>query len=174
MLILIGMTDKHQQTEVLMLKFKIFVAAFMLGATIMIAGMVYAQAVPSILDGLTAKQAVINTDSKVKNLTAFTIISTDDTKDYGKLNFLLHGWSLDAGPSYDALNAIDGGAGMIGKNVNDLLSYLPVNFWLKDKLNLTVYPAGDFISKSGGKIIHHFAWGGAYVSLTVKFGTQGK
>lgn len=129
--------------------------------------------VTTLADGLTAKQAVINTDSKVKNLTAFTVISIDDTKDFGKLNWLIKGWSIDAGPSYDAMNAIDGGAVMLGKNINGLLSYLPVNFWLKDKLELTIYPSGDFVSWEDGKVKHHFAWGGAYISGTIKFGPQG-
>ena len=153
-----------------MFKKLILIALFALGTTIC-----HAQVI-GLTDGLTAKQAVINLtrDSKVKNLTAFTLISTDDTKDYGKLNILLHGWSLDAGVGYDALNNPDGGAAMLGKNVNDLLSYLPVNFWLKDKLNLTVYPAGDFVSKIGGKIRHQYTWGGAYISATIKFGPQGQ
>ena len=155
-----------------MLKKLILVALFALYAPIC-----HAQVV-TLLDGLTAKQAFINTDSKVKNLTSFTIISTDDTKDYGKLNILLHGWSIDVGPSYDALDAIDGGAVMLGKNLNQLFQMLPVNFWLKDKLDLTLYPAGDFISRdngiNGAGLRHHFAYGAAVISATVKFGPQGK
>lgn len=135
-------------------------------------GVAHAQV--AIFDGLTAKQGVLYLvkDAKTKNVTTFQLMSTTHVDSWGTWGTVLwDGMSLDAGIDYDALNSIDGGSILLGKDFSALIGQIPVDFPLKNVLHLTVYPVGDCISKGEGdsKVTNQFCFGGAILKAEWKF-----
>jgi len=132
-------------------------------------------AVSDVFNNLTVKQGGVYVwnDGKLKNTTTYEVLVTTKIDSIGKWNALWEGISLDVGPAYDALNSVDGGVIMIGKNINKFGDYLPINFPFKDQITLTVQPIGLYFTDSGDKWNFKTASGIAYVQMTIKFGPQG-
>jgi len=81
-------------------------------------------------------------DDNIDNLSTFEMAKTKEVKDWPNwANALVSGWSLDGGLAYDA-TGIDTGAILIGREFGAIGKYLPIDFPLKDKFKLTVYPIG--------------------------------
>ena len=131
-----------------------------------------AQVPVTLLNSLTAKQGglYLTADHKVKNVTTFQVLNTTHVDAWGAWGTALwDGLSLDAGIDYDALNGIDGGSVLLGKDFNNLIAQLPVSFPLKDVIHLTIYPVGDCISNGEGKVTNQFCFGGAVLKAEWKF-----
>lgn len=97
---------------------------------------------------ITVKQGfIVNlSDSKLNNLTTIETVRTKPIESWGKWNALWDGWSLDAGAAYDAQSSgIDDVALLLGRNFGTLGKYLPLDFPLKDKITVTMYPIGLYI-----------------------------
>ena len=119
---------------------------------------------------LTLKQGflyLIN-DSQVRNFTCVQVIETKPYEPFGRWNMLWDGWVVDAGAYYDA-DRIDMGAVMIGRKLGTLGNYLPLNFPLKDKLDITIYPIGLAVRDMFDSPELQPAMGGAFVRLDVRF-----
>ena len=81
----------------------------------------------------------------IENLTTVTIARTYPIESLGKWNVLWDGWTLDFGAAY-AADQFNTGALLIGRNFGTIGKYLPVEFPLKDRLEVSIYPVGIIAS----------------------------
>ena len=107
-------------------------------AIVFLSGICYAQDL-----NLTFKQGALYSwkDSRTTNLTTVEIARTKVVDSWGKFNILWDGWSLDAGFNYDA-DVFNVGALLLGREFGTIGKYLPIDFPLKDKISITLYPIG--------------------------------
>lgn len=102
----------------------------------------YAIALPTTIE---VKQGMLiswnDPTAGVNNLSCITLAKTYPVESFGKWNALWDGWSLDAGFAYDA-NQFNTGALLLGREFGTLGKYLPIEFPLKDKIKITLYPVG--------------------------------
>ena len=126
-----------------MKKLALFVLCFL------VCGNVYA-------DELNFKQGVVYewSTSNVNTMTYFEIARSKPIEGAGKWNMLLDGWTLDGGVDsnevFDALaegrfREINSCAFVLGRKLGTLGDYLPIDFPLKDKMIITLYPMGLYI-----------------------------
>jgi hypothetical protein len=78
---------------------------------------------------------------QIRNLTTIELAKTKAVDNFGKWNILWAGWSMDLGWAYDA-NSVNTGALLLGREFGTLGNYLPIDFPLKEKINITLYPIG--------------------------------
>jgi len=124
-----------------------------------------------LLDGSVAfKQGVIMSwdDHQVDNLSTTVLARTMPFNGWGNWNTLWDGWSVDGGVAYDA-TAIDTGALLIGRELGTLGKYFPIDFPLKDKINITIYPLGLIVNDIFSKPEIDGCSGLAYVKGSLKF-----
>jgi len=119
---------------------------------------------------IALKQGALFTwkNQTVKNLTTFELAKTQEVESWGKWNILWAGWSLDCGFAYDA-SSISNGAILIGREFGTIGNYLPINFPLKDKITITLYPAGVYIDNIFDHPKSQGCSGGAIIKLSIKF-----
>ena len=123
--------------------------------------------------GLTAKQGALYSwkSKEFDNLTTFELAKTKPVEGWGMWNILWDGWSLDGGFGYD-MQAIDKGALVLGREFGTLAKYLSIDFPLKDKLTITLYPIGIQAQGEEGNIFKKPKFsacsGGAIVKVTIK------
>lgn len=79
----------------------------------------------------------------LKNLTTLTLAETRPVSSWGKWNALWSGWTLDIGIAYDGAG-INTGALLVGREFGVVGDYLPIDFPLKDKIKITLYPVGIY------------------------------
>lgn len=77
----------------------------------------------------------------IENLSAMTLARTMPIESWGRWNALWDGWTLDAGFAYDS-QSFNTGALLVGREFGTLGKYLPIDFPLKDKVQVTIYPFG--------------------------------
>lgn len=120
---------------------------------------------------ITAKQGFIMpwNEPVVKNLTTFEVVKTKKIDSWGSWNALWEDWSLDAGFAYDA-TGVNTGALLIGRNFGTLGDYIPLNFPLKDKITITIYPVGLYINDLTDHPTIRGCSGGAIIKAEIKFG----
>lgn len=104
----------------------------------------------------------------VENLTTVTIAKTKPIESLGDKNVWLDGWTLDLGIAYDAAS-FDTVALLVGRDFGTIGKYLPIDFPLKDKLELSVYPIGIFVEDVFGDSSIHGASGLGIVKFDVQF-----
>ena len=108
----------------------------------------YADEIIGLPEGITVKQGMLvkwkDPESGVANLSTVTIARTKSVEQWGKWNALWDGWTLDAGFAYDA-TSFDTGALLIGREFGTLGKYLPIEFPLADKIDITLYPVGVYV-----------------------------
>ena len=121
-------------------------------------------------DGITIKQGMLvkwdDPDLGVKNLSTVTIAQTHALESFGDWNMLWDGWSVDVGMAWDA-NSFNTAALLLGRDVGTIGKYLPIDFPLKDKLKITVYPLGIFAEDVFDHPSVHGASGVAFIKLDV-------
>lgn len=108
-------------------------------------------------------------DGHVKNLTTLEVVKTKPVEGWGMWNAVVDGWTIDAGYAYDATTS-DVGALLLGRQIGTLGKYVPfLNFPLADKIVITFYPVGLYITSLKDKPDFHGCSGGAFIRLTVSF-----
>lgn len=119
---------------------------------------------------ITLKQGVVYTwnANEVNNLTTFTVAKTKPIDSFGKWNILWEGWSIDAGFAYDADSFNTVGL-LLGRELGVIGKYLPIDFPLKDKLEITIYPIGILVQEPFDGFETKTCSGGAIVKFNVKF-----
>ncbi len=94
---------------------------------------------------LTLKQGFLirwdAVEGELDNISMVTLARTKPVESIGDWNILLDGWMLDAGVAYDA-GSFNTVALLVGREFGTLGKYLPIEFPLKDKLKITIYPFG--------------------------------
>ena len=140
--------------------------ALIVAAILLITGLAYAGTADDM--GITLKQGMVMdwSSARMKNLTTFEAAKTKPVPTWGKWNALWAGWTLDAGFAYDA-SAIDTVAVMIGREFGTLGDYFPIDFPLKDKISITIYPIGLYIDKIWDKAEWHGCSGGAIIKFKI-------
>jgi len=110
-------------------------------------------------------------DNNIDNLSTFEAATTKPFKGAPSwVNAIWVGWSIDGGLAYDA-TGIDTGAILLGREFGAIGSYLPIDFPLKDKLKLTLYPIGVLARgiSEPDDIDFELCSGGAMVTINAKF-----
>lgn len=146
---------------------KLFLALLMMAIVLSLTTSVWAEG----FDSLSLKQgAIINwKDGNLDNISTGELARTHEVASWGRWNALWVGWTLDAGIAYDA-NAIDKGALLIGREFGTIGKYIPIDFPLKDKISITIYPIGLYVENlTEDKPKFSGCSGGAIVKLEVKF-----
>lgn len=107
-------------------------------------------------------------DHAIKNLTAIEVAKTRPVDSFGKWNILFDGWSLDAGFAYTG-STLNTAALLLGREFGTLGKYLPIDFPLKDKITITIYPvalrADDLFAHPKFQV----ASGGGFIKLGIQF-----
>lgn len=118
----------------------------------------------------TLKQGFLFTweNQQLKNLTALEVARTKPIEGLGKWNALLDGWLLDVAWAYDN-TSLTSCALMVGRDFGTLGKYIPVDFPLKDKITLTVYPVGIYAENLFDHPNIQGATGGAIIKMGIKF-----
>ena len=137
---------------------------------ILVAVLVMLLAVPVMAGNLTLKQGTVVSwsDGKLKNLSTVEVMKTKNQESWGKWNILWDGWSIDGGISYGTSD-IDAVALMLGRNFGTLAKYLPIEMPLADKLVVTLYPAGIYMSDWQDSINVAGCSGGAFINFGLEF-----
>ncbi|MDI6732304.1 MAG: hypothetical protein QME16_00025 [Planctomycetota bacterium] len=104
---------------------------------------------------------------QVKNLTTFEIAKTRAVESIGKWNALLEGWSIDAGGAYDT--NVFNGVLLLGREFGTLGKYLPIDFPLKDKISITLYPIGLYVRDIFNSPDVTLASGVGIIKISLKF-----
>jgi len=119
---------------------------------------------------ITLKQGALMTWEKLqfKNVTSVQVIETTPIEEWGKWNALWDGWVVDASWIYDGADLTGCGL-MLGRKLGTLQSYLPFNFPLADKIDVTLYPVGMYVESMFDHPQFQGASGGAFVNLQLKF-----
>lgn len=144
----------------------VVMAVMMLGG---IAGIAQA----SIFDdeGVALKQTFVGAwqDGRVRNATVGEFIKTGPVEGWPNwANALIDGWSIDAGPAYDASN-LNNGVGLLGREVGTLGKYLKfLKFPFADKLTITIYPIGVLATDLLSKPKWDGCYGVGYIKATIK------
>jgi hypothetical protein len=121
--------------------------------------------------GLTLKQGglYLYEDGVFRNFTCAEIARTTANPNWDKwVNAIWSGWTAEGGVAYDA-SSINTLAIMVGRKIGTLGDYLPINYPLLDKVDISVYPIGVACSDIGGKPQFQAASGAAIIKLDVKF-----
>jgi len=105
---------------------------------------------------------------QLKNSTSLEIAHTKPIEGLGKWNALWDGWLLDVSWVYDA-DTLDSCALLIGRDFGTLGNYIPIDFPLKDKISLTVYPIGLYAERVFDHPEIQGCSGGAILKLGLKF-----
>lgn len=137
-------------------------------AILMIAGM--AQAGIFDDEGVSLKQAFVRSweDGRVRNATVVEFVKTSPIEGAGMWNLLIDGWTVDAGPAYDAAN-LNNGVLLLGREVGTLGKYLPfIKFPFADKLTITIYPVGLLATDLLNKPKFDGTYGLGYIKATIK------
>lgn len=107
---------------------------------------------------------------KIENLTTVEVIKTRPIEGWGKWNVLVDGWSIDFGGAWDANDQFNTGVMMLGRNLGTLGDYLPIDFPLKDKIKITLYPIGLYATDlSTGDARFSGASGVGVIEFNIKF-----
>lgn len=106
-------------------------------------------------------------DNQTKALTTFEIAQTKPIEGWGKWNALIDGWSIDAGGAYDT--EVFNGVVLLGRDFGTIGKYLPINFPLKDKLSITLYPIGVYMKDIFNNPKTTLASGVGIVKVSLKF-----
>lgn len=119
---------------------------------------------------ITVKQGFVYSweDEQVKNLTTFEVAKTKAIESLGKWNILTEGWSIDCGFIYDA-GSLDVGAILLGRELGVIGKYIPIDFPLKDRFTITIYPIGIYVKDILDHPEAQGVSGGAILKLSVKF-----
>ena len=125
-----------------------------------------------IPDKLSIKQGMLinwkDPQGGVKNLSTVTVAETKPVESWGKWNALWDGWTLDAGFAYDA-TGFNTGALLVGRQFGTLGKYLPINFPMKDKIQVTIYPTGIEIDDLFGQPKTHGASGLGIIKFDISW-----
>lgn len=145
---------------------------YLLLVALLVSSVSYAdENVIGIPSGLEVKQGFIipweNPDSGFSNMSTVSVLKTKASPEFGKWNALWDGWSLDAAWSYDA-NTSNVGV-MLGRKFGTLGDYLPIEYPLADKMDITLYPLGVIITDPVGKPEISGASGAAFIKFDVSF-----
>ena len=120
---------------------------------------------------LTLKQGglYLYEDGVFRNFTCAEIARTTANPNWDKwVNAIWSGWTLEGGVAYDA-SSINTLALMVGRKIGTLGDYLPINYPLLDKVDISVYPIGVACSGIGDKPQFQAASGAAIIKLGLKF-----
>ena len=149
---------------------RVILSLFILSFIVVVVEVGYAQDATNKL-GISMKQGLVLSwkEARVKNLTTFEVAKTKPVESWGKWNALWSGWTLDAGFAYDAAT-IDTGALLIGREFGTLGKYFPIDFPLKDKITITIYPVGLYVDNLWDKPTWHGCSGGAIIKFTISLG----
>lgn len=149
----------------------------------LMAGLSFAQEPEKVKEpdkaSLNFKQGLVYNwkNSHTESLTSFEIARTRPIESFGKWNMLWDGWTADGGlESNDAINAIaegrlkeiDSFSILLGRKVGTLGDYIPIDFPLKDKFTITVYPIGLYFDTIWDKPDVSLASGGAFLKISIK------
>ncbi len=120
---------------------------------------------------VTLKQGALMTweHQQFKNLTCVNIAETTQNINWPKwANAIWSGWDLDVAWVYDA-STLDDCALLLGRKVGTLGGFLPINYPLLDKIDITVYPIGLYATSLFDHPQFQGCSGGALVKLGVQF-----
>lgn len=124
-----------------------------------------------IPSGLEVKQGFIvpwdNPENGFMNMSTVSVLKTHADPSFGKWNAIWDGWSLDATWAYDSGTSNVGL--MLGRKFGVLGDYLPVEFPLSDKMDITLYPIGILASDITGKPELSGASGAALIKFDLSF-----
>jgi len=122
-------------------------------------------------EGLVLKQTALYTwkDTEYKNSTVVTLAKTKSVEGWPTwANALVDGWILDAGIGYED-STIRDGVVLAGREFGTLGKYLPIDFPLKDKINITLYVAGVYIDDVFNAPKTQGVSGVGYIQAKLKF-----
>lgn len=104
----------------------------------------------------------------VDNLSVVTIAKTRPVDGLGRWNALVDGWTLDAGVAYDAaeFNTV---ALLLGRDFGTIGKYFPIDFPLKDKIQMSIYPIGIVVEDVTDDFEIHAASGVGILKFDIAF-----
>ena len=124
-----------------------------------------------IPSGITLRQGFVipweNPGDGFMNMTTTTILRTKESAEFGTWNALWEGWSLDAAWSYDSGTSSVGL--MVGRHLGTLGKYLPIDYPLADKIDITLYPIGFVVDRPFDEPEMTAASGAGIIKLSMSF-----
>ena len=120
---------------------------------------------------IKVKQGIIYTwkDTETKNITTVEFAKTKAIDGFPAwANALIDGWTIDVGAAYEN-SIIEDGAVLLGKEIENLGKYIPIDFPLKDKLSVTIYPLGLYVEDIFDGPTIQGSSGGAFIKFNVVF-----